>query len=178
MKTIKINNLWIGKYTSSSHGWHSFMDLFCQSLQLYSSWKSEVKDFWRLRYNLRENAGTLGWYPSCLSPPKRPLEGGIPNKYPLYKVYMGLITKGTIPQVPPFSLWYKISSLFLILEGDVLEASVSSDVSGSLVFFCSRYPSNPSSVDVKQHMSEISKMWVISSSMMLMYIVCIRLAKL
>ena len=24
---------------------------------------------------------------------------------PLYKVYMGLIIKGTIPRVPPFSLW-------------------------------------------------------------------------
>ncbi len=31
----------------------------------------------------------------------------IPNKYPLslYKVYMGLIIKGTIPRVPSFSLW-------------------------------------------------------------------------
>ena len=28
---------------------------------------------------------------------------GIPNRYPLYKVYMGLIIKGTIPRVPPFS---------------------------------------------------------------------------
>ena len=26
-----------------------------------------------------------------------------PNKYPLYKVYMGLIIKGTIPRVPAFS---------------------------------------------------------------------------
>ena len=34
-----------------------------------------------------------------------PLNGDIPNKYPLYKVYMGLIIKGTIPRVPPFSLW-------------------------------------------------------------------------
>lgn len=31
--------------------------------------------------------------------------GDIPKKYLLYKVYMGLI-KGTIPRVPPFSLWY------------------------------------------------------------------------
>ena len=30
--------------------------------------------------------------------------GDIPNKYPLYKVYMGLSMKGTIPRVPPFSL--------------------------------------------------------------------------
>ena len=53
----------------------------------------------------RENAGTLGWYPSYLSPPRSPLKGDIPSKYPLYKVYMGLIIKGTIPRVPPFSLW-------------------------------------------------------------------------
>ena len=31
----------------------------------------------------------------------------IPNKYPLYKVYMGLTIKGTIPRVPPSSLWEK-----------------------------------------------------------------------
>ena len=48
----------------------------------------------------RENAGTLGWYPSCLSPRRSPLRGDIPNKYPLYKVYMGLIIKGTIPRGP------------------------------------------------------------------------------
>ena len=46
----------------------------------------------------------LGWYPSCLSPPRSPLKGDIPNKYPLFKVYMGLIIKGTIPRVPPFSM--------------------------------------------------------------------------
>ena len=28
---------------------------------------------------------------SCLTPPRSPLKGYIPNKYPLYKVYMGLI---------------------------------------------------------------------------------------
>ena len=27
----------------------------------------------------------------------------IPNKYPTYKVYVGLIIKGTIPRVPPFT---------------------------------------------------------------------------
>ena len=37
-----------------------------------------------------------------------PLEGDIPNRYPLYKVYMGLIIKGTIPRVPPFSPWMVI----------------------------------------------------------------------
>ena len=37
----------------------------------------------------------LGWWaPSCLTPVRSPLRGDIPNKYPLYKVYMGLIIKG------------------------------------------------------------------------------------
>ena len=40
--------------------------------------------------------------PSLLEPFKRGLG---PNKYPLYKVYIGLIIKGTIPKVPAFSLW-------------------------------------------------------------------------
>ena len=44
--------------------------------------------------NHRENAGTLGWYPSCLSLLRSPLKGNVPNKYPLYKVHMGLIIKG------------------------------------------------------------------------------------
>ena len=30
----------------------------------------------------RENTGTLGWYPSCLSSPRSPLKGDKPNKYP------------------------------------------------------------------------------------------------
>ena len=30
-----------------------------------------------------------------------------PNKYRLYKVCMGLIIKGTIPRVPPFSPWFQ-----------------------------------------------------------------------
>ena len=45
-------------------------------------------------FSHRENAGTLGWYPSCLSPPRSPLKGNISSIYPLYKVYMGLIVKG------------------------------------------------------------------------------------
>ena len=45
----------------------------------------------------------LGWYPSYLTPPRSPLKGDLPNKYPLYKVYTGLIIKGTIPRVPAFS---------------------------------------------------------------------------
>ena len=36
--------------------------------------------------------------PSCLTPQGAPWKGDIPNKYPLYKVYMGLIIKGTIPK--------------------------------------------------------------------------------
>ena len=50
----------------------------------------------------------LGWYPSCSTPQGAPLKGDIsdiPNRYPLYEVYMGLIMKDTIPRVPPFSLW-------------------------------------------------------------------------
>ena len=47
--------------------------------------------------------GTLAVEAPLLEPFKR---GYIPNKYPLYKVNMGLIIKGTIPRVfPPFSLW-------------------------------------------------------------------------
>ena len=46
----------------------------------------------------------FGWYPSCLSPLRTPFKGDILDKYPLYKLYMGLIIKGTIPMVPPFSL--------------------------------------------------------------------------
>ena len=39
-----------------------------------------------------------------LNTPRSPLKGDMPNKYPLYKVYMGLIIKGTIPRVPAFFL--------------------------------------------------------------------------
>ena len=47
---------------------------------------------------------TLRWRaPRCFS--RSPLKGDIPNKYPLYKVYIGLIIKGTIQWVPPFSQW-------------------------------------------------------------------------
>ena len=55
-------------------------------------------------YAHRENGGTLGMVPYLFNPPRSPLKGNIPNKYPLYMVYMGLIIKGTIPRVPPFSL--------------------------------------------------------------------------
>ena len=36
-----------------------------------------------------------------------------PNKNPLYEVYVGLIIKGTIPRVPPFSLWILSGAGFL-----------------------------------------------------------------
>ena len=41
--------------------------------------------------------GTLGMVPKLFNPPRSPLKGDVPNKYPLYKMYMGLIIKG-----PPF----------------------------------------------------------------------------
>ena len=42
-----------------------------------------------------ENGGSLlGWWPSCLTPARSPSNGDIPNKYPLYKMHMGLIIKG------------------------------------------------------------------------------------
>ena len=58
----------------------------------------------------RENGGILGIVPWLFNPPNSSLKGDIPNKYPVYKitvykVCMGLIIKGTIPRVPPFSLW-------------------------------------------------------------------------
>ncbi len=34
--------------------------------------------------------------------------------YPLYKVYMGFIIRGTIPRVPPFSLWKTEVPFFLV----------------------------------------------------------------
>ena len=43
---------------------------------------------------------------------------GISNEYPLHKVNMGLIIKGTIPSIPPFSLWCTVfaDSFDLIFE--------------------------------------------------------------
>ena len=50
----------------------------------------------------------LGWRaPSCLTPARSLLKGDI-LIYPTnthYRVYMGLFIQGTIPRVPPFSLW-------------------------------------------------------------------------
>ena len=52
----------------------------------------------------------LGGTLAVSAPQRSPLEGSIPNKYPLYKVYMGLIIKGTIPRVfsqsRPSQEWY------------------------------------------------------------------------
>ena len=42
----------------------------------------------------------LGWCPSCLYNPPSPLTVDIPNKYPLYKVYIrGLLLRGPFPRV-------------------------------------------------------------------------------
>ena len=81
------------------------LDYFFTSPSWVQQFKSWMWQIW-INWNRRENCGTLGWYPGCLSPPRSPLKGDIPNKYPLYKVYMGLIIKGTIPRVPQFSLWW------------------------------------------------------------------------
>ena len=63
----------------------------------------------------RDQRGENGWgplgmgAPSCLTLPRSPLKGDVPNKYPLYKMYMGLIIKkAPIQKGPtPFSLWKK-----------------------------------------------------------------------
>ena len=60
-----------------------------------------ASDVWSKSH--RENSGTLEMAPWLFNPERSPLNWDIPNKYPLYKVYMGLIIKGTIPRVPPFS---------------------------------------------------------------------------
>ena len=52
----------------------------------------------------RKISGTLGMVPLLFNPPRSHRKGDIPIKYPLHKVYMGLIIKGAIPRVPPFSL--------------------------------------------------------------------------
>ena len=67
---------------------------------LATSWMVE-----KTKTHLRENGGTLKMVPYLFNPPRSPLKGNLYNKYPLYKVYIGLIIKGTIPRVPPFSLW-------------------------------------------------------------------------
>ena len=52
--------------------------------------------------NHREN----GWYPICLTLLLEPFESGYTQWIPTwYKVYMGLIIRGTIPRVPAFSPW-------------------------------------------------------------------------
>ena len=61
--------------------------------------------------------------PSCLT-----LQGALQKgiypintiEYPLCKVYMGLIIKGTIPRVPPFSLWLKCLVQHLVQTGGIL----------------------------------------------------------
>ena len=51
-------------------------------IQKVSGKKVSKESKWRKKHHHRENAGTLGWYPSCLSPPRSPSD--IPNRYPLY----------------------------------------------------------------------------------------------
>ena len=83
--------------------------------QFTSSTKTSSKPGWKGHFH-RENAGkTLGWYPSCLSLPRSPLKGNIPNTYPLYKVYMGLIIKGPPSQGAlshhfPYETWNLIEA--------------------------------------------------------------------
>ena len=62
--------------------------------------------------NHKENAGTLGMVPYLFHPPRSPLKVDIPNKYGLYKVYMGLIIGGTIPRVPAFFLWENVTKFW------------------------------------------------------------------
>ena len=69
----------------------------------------------------------LGWYPSCLNPPRSPLKGDIPNKYPLYKLYMGLI-KGTIQRVPAFPLWLRKKTSSDISEYDSRATMIKIDI--------------------------------------------------
>ena len=79
-----------------------------RALPPFSPWFAGPAALWRNWLNHRENSGTLGMVPWLFNTPRSPLEGGMPNKYPLYKVYMGLIIKGTIPRVPAFFLWLKL----------------------------------------------------------------------
>ena len=100
----------------------------------------------------RENAGTLVWYPSCLSSLRSPLEGDIydiPNRYPLYKVYMGLIIKGTISRGPhhfphdfrmaSFQLHWLLSKVDVIAQRAAIGKQIP-EVSAALEewSFCSR----------------------------------------
>ena len=79
-----------------------------RALPPFSPWFAGPAALWRNWLNHRENSGTLGMVPWLFNTPRSPLEGGMPNKYPLYKVYMGLIIKGTISRVPAFFLWLKL----------------------------------------------------------------------
>ena len=62
--------------------------------------------------------------PLLFNPPRSPLKGDIPNKinpnkYPLYKVYMGLMIKGTIPRVPPFNPPYRMVTVFFLQRTEI-----------------------------------------------------------
>ncbi len=78
-------------------GWNSSFSRWWQLKQFWNFHPDPLgfhDPIWRL------HIFQMGWFNHQL--------GDIPNKYPLYKVDMGLIIKGTIPRVPPFSLWMEI----------------------------------------------------------------------
>ena len=70
----------------------------------HSFWRVQPKN--RVLFIGKMVGKPLGWRaPSCLTHPRSPLKADMPNKYQLYKVYMGLIIESTIPRVfPPFFL--------------------------------------------------------------------------
>ena len=51
--------------------------------------------------------------PSCLTPPRSPLKGIYPINSNYIRCKLGLIIKGTIPRVPPFSQWISRVSCLL-----------------------------------------------------------------
>ena len=56
---------------------------------LYTSYISRYRRFFGI-----QKVQDLKSVQTEVEPPRSPLQGDIPNKYPLYKVYMGLIIKG------------------------------------------------------------------------------------
>ena len=82
---------------------------------LYMWWVSRIL-VTRFAFGVIQKLKSWGkwWYPwdgtlSVYAPPKNPLKGDIFKKYPLYKVYIGLITKGNyrFPTIFPtnFRVW-------------------------------------------------------------------------
>ena len=69
-----------------------------------------------------ENGGTLTLLPPAVEPPKEPFWKGIYARW-IPMVYMGLMIKGTIPRVPPFSLWRMRRTSPHISKNHVFEAA-------------------------------------------------------